>query len=368
MNRLLYFLLLPLAFLLGSPVAQAQTVSIVDLSPPSGPLQIDQLRWATVSNLGGEAMRGTLTLVLTNATGEPIARSVTNPLDLAPRQVIGQNELWWSSQVVFGSVPAAAALRQTGLLPPGEYNLCFEFNTLDGTRAGVTCSEKRATPLSQFRLLFPSDGARVTERQPILSWEPALGFVSEPGDLRYELHLTQLRPGQSPQEAIERNAPLLTRAQLTTTSLLYPAGAPELQPKATYAWRVNVYNGRGVLANSATWRFTLQQKDVAEETPQAGGYVMVATTPDRQFCVFDRAVNLAFDNNEGVTDLEYTIVDVGDTDWKPKSYPPLPRVVPGLNTFSIPVNRLGLKKDRRYQLQFTTPRGQAYFLRFKRAT
>ncbi|MEM9528156.1 MAG: hypothetical protein AAGA31_16205, partial [Bacteroidota bacterium] len=171
--------------------------------------------------------------------------------------------------------------------------------------------------------------------------------------------------GQSPAEALERNPALLTQRGLHITSLLYPLNAKQLEVGRTYAWMVRAYVGGDQLVSSQQWIFSIGQPVAKAASATVSTFAMLSTELVNRYYLFDDNLCLGFDNNEGITNLDYRIIDLDNNDAEVANLPVVTSLVPGLNTLSISTTGLGLQTDHTYRIEVSTPRKQYYFLHFR---
>ncbi|MEO0627193.1 MAG: hypothetical protein AAFY91_09410 [Bacteroidota bacterium] len=215
-----------------------------------------------------------------------------------------------------------------------------------------------------FSLIYPYDESIIQENRPMLSWENLSLIRLGQGRIAYDLILVELFEGQSPIEAINRNIPLVQEFGIPTNRLLYPALAKDLEPNKKYAWQVQATQEGFAVAISSAWVFELKTNLAAKSATANQSYVMVRTQPSPRFHIFDQDIYLAFDNNEGVSTLDYKIVDLTQDNTELTGLPTVTNLVAGLNTISIPTSGISLNSTSVYQIEIFTERGQVYYLRF----
>jgi len=142
-----------------------------------------------------------------------------------------------------------AFVTRSGMLPAGFYRfrLILEpFGAADSYGFEVK-------PTGPPRLLTPLPGEALSTRYPFFSWTPS-SPPPVPG-FAYELVVAELLPGQTPQDAINANPAWFSRQGITATSLAYPVSGRKFVIGSSYAWQVNVRQGRLLLSSSEARSF-----------------------------------------------------------------------------------------------------------------
>jgi hypothetical protein len=146
----------------------------------------------------------------------------------------------------------------TGIFPAGVYT--FEFSLL-GDCAGVTPVdvEIRIGNASRLELIAPRDGEEVSQY-------PVFEFFHEGRAAR--LTVAELRPGQTYEDAIDRNPPMLEK-ELTTERTVVYSGGRLLEQGKSYVWRVStltrIAGGTTVDLSSPVYGFTVAEGGTFED-------------------------------------------------------------------------------------------------------
>ncbi|MEM7572443.1 MAG: hypothetical protein AAF433_06065 [Bacteroidota bacterium] len=342
-----------------------QTVLVTDLSPTFGPISLEQLSQQSVTNLSERNLEGQLFVSLLDEQQQLVVELSSFLMQLAPGQFLSNTSIPWSRRPIYGTSPFSQSLAQLGLLTTGNFVRCYEFRTADGSVLAQSCQEKSTGGTTNFSLLYPFDRSTIAEERPLLTWEAWTSAGVNLPDLSYELVLVEMEAGQSPAAALERNVPLLRRSGLRDNQLLYPNGMASLKKGVDYAWAVQAQIRGNRLADAGVWSFRLAETASPAEVQNPTNYAMLDTRLSSRFYWFEESINIGFDNNEGITELDYRIVDLHKPLEPLLKVPPINELQPGLNTLQIPIKELGLKPDQLYQLEVKVPRGQIYYLRFQ---
>lgn len=358
--QLVCFLLL----IFVAPAIGAQDVMITNLAPGFGPVTADHFTMVSVVNTRPTDVRGILISTLTDLRGETVAETRSFPLTLAAGASLNSMDIIWTRRITYGQSSYATGFARTGLLGFGSFNLCVTFLSETGEQQSRTCTERESVPALDFSLVFPMNETTVPDDRPVLSWEDVSQYGVEKANLSYSLQVVEVYSGQSVAAALTTNPTLLDRRGIRSNSLLYPVSAAALRPEKTYAWQVSAAaDGRELLA-SQQWSFRLEQTELPPD-PVAASYAMLGTSVPNRHYLFTDNIQFGFDNNEGVTDLRYRIIDLSQRGEAIEKTPAIPDLEPGLNTLDIPIKPLGLSDEHLYRLEVFTPRGQTYYLQFR---
>jgi hypothetical protein len=126
-------------------------------------------------------------------------------------------------------------------------------------------NERGVVPPAQITLLSPATGSLIAEARPIFRWK----LSSRPAGAQkvfYRLSIVELRQGQTLEEALRKNPPVLERRDLAQDSFQLPASGALITGKA-YAWRVTAFEPNG-----------------KEAAGSGGSFFGVGTWPNWTFC------------------------------------------------------------------------------------
>ncbi|HYF02986.1 MAG TPA: hypothetical protein VEC36_06395 [Patescibacteria group bacterium] len=123
-------------------------------------------------------------------------------------------------------------------------------------------------------LIGPYDGSDIVEQQVIWTWF----MQSKAGggaDIFCDLIVAEILSGQTPEEALRQNPPVILRENLTTSAWQTGFNARELRDGGRYAWQViakvkrdGAKTAERAISRSEIWTFIYEApKEVAEEIP-----------------------------------------------------------------------------------------------------
>ena len=246
--------------------------------PPAGLIQQSGLWNMALINSGSSTLEVTISLNLVdNSTNQPVLTATTRPVLLT--RGVRQLKPMDISPVSYSYLSPAFARLGTGngLLPVGNYRACYTFYTYYGERHLETvlaeeCIPVEVQPLSPPQLSLPGDTTTVETPYPQFTWLPPVP-VNLFSDLNYDLLVTEVQEGQSPQSAIQENLPVYSGLNLKQAYHPYAASYKRLDTGKVYAWRVIAKNGQAFAAQSEVWTFRIVKLPVAPLIPANGTYL-----------------------------------------------------------------------------------------------
>lgn len=166
----------------------------------------------------------------------------------------------------------------TGFLPPGCYQVCYDFTDKIESVTTVSCIDFKLDSDIPFYLLTPFDESIVNDQYPIFSWTP-YGVMSM-SDYTYKLSLVEYYNGQSKVDAILFNSLKLFEEKIEDAFIQYPASASPLERCRQYVWRVDVGQGDYIVKSSEIWQFKTSCDDVFTPEVQNAKYHILSDDRD----------------------------------------------------------------------------------------
>jgi hypothetical protein len=285
-----------------------------------------------------------------------------------------------SFKVQYGSGNIPNVVRNTGRFPYGNYTICYRVLSANSeTLLGEFCQEETVLPFSPPELITPFNDESVTTTYPVLVWKAPF----PPGDIpvEYSLKLVELKSRQDALEALEKNAPLLSRNRLFSTNLIYPADAPKLEIDKSYAWQVSAKAGDFELGVTEVWTFKVAPTVVAMMVPQGAfkAYREFKLAPDGSFNPIKQKLRFSFNNRCGAPLLDYEVTSPPTTNLdrayfriypQGKQNSPLSMtnsiaLLTGTNRLTINLSSVaGITNGENYIMVMRDPYGKEYFLEF----
>lgn len=187
---------------------------------------------------------------------QSIFEASTDPIELSEGlNVLDQFKIQVARQR-FSEMALEAYVTSTGKLPAGAYTGCV--TVFQGqTELKTLCIEIIAENYSPPMLIYPFNGQELSNTSPVLSW---LAPVPNAIDgISYSVKLVEQLQGQTPQEALLRNAAKMQIDKVVGTSMPYPSDALSLEIGNTYAWQVEAYVGPVSVGITQVWSFTVKE-------------------------------------------------------------------------------------------------------------
>ncbi|WP_291914264.1 hypothetical protein [Chitinophaga sp. CB10] len=355
MKRILYLLIAFLALR-----AEAQ-VTITPQLPPAGVLTKAQL-WNIALVSGSQAPIGvTVTVRLMDATtNQPVLTGITREIVLnrGARQLNAAD----FAPIQYEYLSPSVDRSPNGMLPAGNYLACYSLILSDNKQhqMGEDCIPFVVEPVSPPLLNMPENKGLIESDRPQFSWlppTPANMFK----DLNYELVLTYVREGQSPEEAVQLNAPVYRRAYMKDLFANYPSGATALDTALTYAWTVKARNGTVFAAQAEVWTFRV--KGVGKSGIDNGGaYVQLRKQLDGAVINCIDQLQFAYSNETGEAAVDYEVLSLETNN---VVYRNKVTIQPGNNRLDVPIVSMPqVKAGKIYLFRIRNARNEYWQIKF----
>lgn len=342
-------------------------VTIIPHQKGGNIFHIDQLFQLMLINNSHEVVSGQLEVILTKRTGEQLLQTTSLPLSLNPGMATRSRQLQWPNGIGFGSGVTAQMLQTTGQLPYGEFGLCYYFRQqVNNEVIGEYCGEFTVQLAGKPALIYPLDQSRISQKRPILQWRPP--GILQGTSLSYHLKICELYKDQSAIVALNTNAPLINRSQLSQTNLVYPLEAPKLEIGKEYVWQVDVYLGQTLAGSTDIWTFAVDDlastyKSQPQSSPES--YALLDPKIGGSTYLSRGAINFTFQNHLGSSNLEYAIYPEDNNSEAIPGLPLIP-IKPGWNKVSLNSSQLsGLQHGKYYLLEVIDNWDRKKYLKFK---
>lgn len=308
---------------------------------------IDGLGSFQVQNLTGAALRGQINITVQETVSKSSVVTITTPVtNIQPGTANFPRNVFAGSLFKFSSNAYASITNQTKNFPPGQYVFCYQFVNADKQSDDYeNCFDAEIQPLVPMTLIYPADGDKICQKRPLLTWQPPIPFNSS---MRFRLLLTEKKEGESVENLLV-NAPLLLLDNITTTSINYPSGHPDLKEGKTYCWQVIAYQNNVVMSRSEIWEFTVQCSEPGKQLP-TDSYRELKLLVNGNYYIANRALKFSFRNNYNIKRLSYAMYDIGNGMKKLKDCPEV-TLTPGLNKVDIDLTELELEPGKHYLLK-----------------
>ncbi|GAA0544975.1 hypothetical protein GCM10009415_28920 [Chitinophaga japonensis] len=330
--------------------------------PPAGVLLKAQLWNIVLVSASNTPQNVRITLRLMDAqTNQAVLTGITRNIILS--KGARQLQLGDVMPVQYEYLSAAIDRSVNGFLPAGNYFACYSLiveGDKSGNQPGEDCIPFAIEPVSPPLLNSPADQSVLDTRLPQFTWLPPAP-VNLFNDLNYEMILTEVHPGQSPQDAVQQNIPVYRAPRLRNIFASYPSGAVALDTAKEYAWTVIARNGSLFAAQTEVWTFRI--KGVHNKTRVSNGaYVQLKKELDG-VVVNSSSLQCAYRNETGDTTARYELIalesgnrilDAGTLSLKR-----------GDNRMDIPLDKIkGLRDGRSYLFRLRNSRNEYWQMKF----
>jgi hypothetical protein len=173
------------------------------------------------------------------------------------------------------------------------------------------CIPVEVQPLSPPLLNAPADGAVVETPYPQFTWLPPMP-VNLFSNLKYQLIVAEVLPGQSSGKAIQQNMPVYNANNGNIPFNNYPASNKSLDTGRLYAWRIVVKNENDFITQSDVWTFRIRKPQVQISQQDGNAYVKLEKGPEVGYVQCKGSLRFAYNNDAGDTVLPYTLTDAGE--------------------------------------------------------
>lgn len=350
-------LLVIIAALLAQ-ISKGQVTISVQL-PPAGMIQKDQLWNLVLVNNSSEMLETTVSLNLQDAvTGQNVLSAATRSI------LLGKGVKMISSKDIQPvQYNYLAAEFSSGFIPLGSYVACYRVSRI-GPKGpepmADECVRLNIGPLSPPLLNTPADKSILQTPYPQFSWLPPTPAEMF-SNLRYDIAIAEVLPGQSPAEAVMNNVPVYAKGDIKNPFENYPGSFTSLQPGTLYAWQVKAYNGLNYSDQTEVWTFSVQTADSIKTIPAGITYISAEGNDGNEGVNFIKDKNLFIKYYSFYKDHE-TIVKIFSPDGK-LMQEINQKISYGDNFLLFRLNRT-FQENKVYTAEITDPQQTKHLVRF----
>lgn len=354
-----FFLITWLTTVLGQPILQPQL-------PSQGLIQQNQLWNMLVINNGDPIRNCEIQLNFQDATtGALVFKGTTGPLyipsgvtQISQKDIGGVNYEYGSN--------AANIARTGGLLPIGQFNVCYSMLAGESKLSGIAlpvCMPLTVQPFSPPQLAYPADRSTVETEYPVFSWIPPMP-ANMFSSLNFKFVLTEVNPGQNPVDALSRNPILFYREGIKDMAFPYPSSYVALEKGKTYAWQVIATNENTYSAATEVWSFSLKTDTLYVLLDSAAYPHLKRGAGSNHFVTHDK-MKFSYDNEAGDTSVMINIYPAENE----HSAPVLTREIKlqrGLNFIDFEIDGAsGFSSGQEYKLEIINGWKENWDLKFR---
>lgn len=357
-----FWLLLLFIGISSIQISQAQLLLVPEI-PQSGIIMRQHVFSAMINNMTGQPVKAMLIVSVADRNlSQPLleASSGILLLPVGAKRVMYNDLAPVSYQLAAPGYGMEARLNQP--LPVGEYLVCYRLEEAGGKSQVLAneCVKVVSEPLSPPQLILPDNKSMLMEAKPVLTWTPPAP-VTMFTTLLYNVVVSPLYPDQSPEEAIQRNQPVLV-TQSAVNSILYPATYSNLVPGKTYVWQVGATDAGRFGAKSEVFSFTVVPDSVRAIIASAA-FVKIQGQPSEVTYLQQGILKLDYSNYAGDSTVKVLIEDMTEPSVRKISFDL--RVTAGQNMIQKDINKLGrFNPDHLYKLTIINSRKEPAYFRF----
>jgi hypothetical protein len=267
----------------------------------------------------------------------------------------------------FSSSALRELFKDYKILPQGTYEYCVtvypDYHSGEGVQGSeeTECLYRQSEDLFSINLLEPEIDAKLYEYNPMLTWVANYPFA---GALTYRVRVAEIKKGQNPANAINRNNPVYEEKNVMQSSILYPVYAKPLQTWQPYAWTVDAYYKGILLGGAEIWKFTIIEDSLLIAVSRDPSFIELNIEHGDRILYAVGELKLKYLERERKSnELRFRLTDekgkeirMKDTSWN---------VSRGDNRRILQFSDvLTLKHKKNYRLQVTTADNQVYKVSF----
>jgi len=313
----------------------------------------------------------TLEARLYNSAGEQLMVSRTAPITLRS----GMNTIQPGMITLTLSTTSAGAqgeyIRNQRQLPGGLFRHCITLLSAAGEPLDEFCQELEGSPTNFLQLVAPGDQDTVDQMRPTFFWTHSEPFNLLTAGETFRLTVVLLEKGQTAEQALAQNLPVLIMHQVLRHDVPFPSDAPALKEGQRYAWQVQriAAGGQGVVAQSEVWQFVVR----AQLLPVVTKYAIVRPQVDAgYYTAANHIIYFRFQEEYTGGTITCKVVDASQNEMKPVVSNDNKKVSDaegityksnGDNRFELDLQALQLKAGF-YTLEVVNAKKEKFYLKF----
>ncbi len=349
-----------------SPLLQAQ-VYIQTTLPTVGLVQKNQLWNLVLINGTAASMEGKLDLVLRDRqTGTELLSATTSRITLPKGSLsVNVNNL---NPVQYNYLAMDAGGMLNGLLPVGTYTACYSFTKIVADKQdqlAEECVPFDIEPLSPPMLIYPADSTELDVVPAQFTWTPPTpaGMISR---LRYELLITEIKPGQKADEALQNNMSFYNTADLPNNFLTYPAAMPAFEKEKWYGWQVVARDDKNYAGKSEVWVFKVKQENPLDLIIKGTPYIRMKTDQPETGIAPNGILKLVYFNRSADTTAKIVLYDISAEAQKTVQPSVSVAIIPGENQLQINLKKvIALSEESTYRAEIISSSGERSSILFR---
>lgn len=347
------------------PAMMQAQVHIQTTIPSVGLVQKNQLWNLVMVNGTGSVLQGRLELILYDRTTAQELITATTGMFTLPNGSAMLN-VSMLNPVQYNYLGMEPDRNLNALLPSGSYTACYSYIRNPGNKRELLaeeCVSFDTEPVSPPMLTFPADSALLDVQPAQFSWTPPapVGMIS---NLRYEIVLAEVLPGQKAAEAVAENLPHYSSLLPPANFMNYPSSNPSLEKDKWYAWQVVARDNSNYAGKSEVWVFKIANK--APEKPELSGrpYIQLKKNGAEKTITEKGTLRFYYFNQLQEKEVRVVVADVSESR-DGESYNSILPLVPGDNYIQRDISKfIRLQPDHVYRLSLINAAGESWSVLF----
>lgn len=251
--------------------------------------------------------------------------------------------------------------RVDDFIPVGNYIACFQLSSLKATAR--ECISFDVEPLSPPMLIVPADSSLLLSDPSQFVWVPPspLNLFS---DLKYEMVISEIIPGQKATEAIQQNLPFYTESSIYMNNLSYKGRGSDFEKDKWYAWQIIARDNNSYAAKSEVWVFKINEPERVKISYENSPFVKMKKYYPEKAIAHNGDLKFSYINETSDSSADLKITDLSSPE-KPASGMIL-RIKPGENLVKLNViKELKLKSGKLYKAELINSRNEKWQVIFE---
>lgn len=366
MRRFVYCLAILFFSPCGIMKAFAQDLLVQAFVPEGTLIQKEQLWNLVITNPTATPQSGLVSLTIVNkSNSQKIMTAVTNSISIQ-----GGAKLYQVSDlmpVFYNALSSEINLNESGFLPVGEYQFCYEFVGTKGNRSGISCVDARVEWVTPPQLIAPGNMSMLDSNTHMFSWVPPSPSQLM-GNCTYSFRIVSILPNQDAANAIKDNTPFYEVSGLTSSFHSYPRSAPELEVDKHFAWQVTA-NTASSKSESEVWEFTTNKNAAKQLGSDGSAYTKLERAGNGvSYSVVSQYLQFSF-TNDGVDSLfvlKIYDVSLGRRNEVKIARDAIPKFLQGVSIVRMDLPSIGeFEKGHMYELVLTDRLRQEWKMMFQ---
>lgn len=256
------FAILPMRIL-----SQAGTVIIQPFNPLPNQLRLSDLWNFSITNVSSQQQAITFRAVVRKGENTVLI-ATSSKFNLKTGSLVMQGKLLEPVTIQSVSESIEKSINRLSTFPDGNYNICISaVDSESGEVITEQCYDHQVQTALPPILLGPYDESDVVDDHIVWTWFMQ-SSLSNGESISCDLTVVEWLDGQSPEEALRLNPPVLVRNGLRESAWQTNFATRSFQDGKKYAWRIIAKSGDEVVGESEIWKFTYSSSNIDDNAIQ----------------------------------------------------------------------------------------------------